>query len=169
MTNEQIAKVSTFYDSLKGAKQATLWYRVNQDNDGPFWTDTGKLVASDDDLEWSEVVSVVDLGQGRYRLARCEDVFSQLRLHWGDEFLGSTKDGQNIQLEKVITPEPFTHFQSINSGPINESGGLSKLIHGLGGGWECSMGGMWLISIPTNQVQNFLKQTDPMGLQRSSR
>lgn len=169
MMKEQTTDVSTFYELLKGAQQATLWYRASKDNDGPFWTHTGQLVVSEDDLEWSEEVSVVDLGQGRYRLARYEDVFSQLRLHWGDEFIGSTKDGQNIQLEKVMTPESFTHFQSINSGPINESGGLSKLIHSLGGGWECSMGGVWLITIPTNQVQNFLKQTSPTGLQWSSR
>ena len=169
MTTEQFAEVPTFYDLLKGARQVTLWYQVSQDNDGPFWTNTGQLVTSDDYLEWSEEVSVVDLGQGRYRLARCEDVFSQLRLHWGDEFYGSTEDGQNIHLEKVMTPEPFTHFQSINSGPINESGGLSKLIHGLGGGWECSMGCLWWISIPTIQAQNFLKQISLTGLQRSSR
>lgn len=169
MTTKQFTEVSTFYDLLKGAKPVTLWYQVSQDNDGPFWTNTGQLVTSDDYLEWSEEVSVVDLGQGRYRLARCADVFSQLRLHWGDEFFGSTKDAQNIHLEKVMTPEPFTHFQSINSGPINETGVLSNLIHGLGGGWECSMGGIWLISIPTNQVQNFLKQTSPTRLERSSR
>ena len=52
MTNEQIAEVSTFYDLLKGAKHATLWYQVSQDNDGPFWTTTGQLVTSDDDFEY---------------------------------------------------------------------------------------------------------------------
>ena len=52
MMKDQTADVSTFYELLKGAQQATLWYRVKPDNDGPFWTNTGQLVAADNDLGW---------------------------------------------------------------------------------------------------------------------
>ena len=169
MTDEQLTNASKFYDLLEKAKLVTLWYKVNGDEQGPFWTEAGDLIASAGDSDWDEKVQVVDLGLGFYRLAGVEDVFSQLRLNWGDEFLGSTIDGINIKLEKVITPEPFTHFKVIGNGQINESSELSKLVHSLNGGWECTFGGMWLISIPSNRSKIFMSECQIKGLKRSSR
>ena len=169
MAHDQIAKASNFYGLLEAAKEVKLWFQVNEDDEGPFWTEAGDLIASAGDSDWDEKVQVVDLGLGCYRLAGVEDVFSQLRLNWGDEFLGSTIDGINIKLEKVITPEPFTHFKVIGNGQINESSELSKLVHSLNGGWECAFGGMWLISIPSNQSKIFMSKCQFNGLKRSSR
>jgi hypothetical protein len=169
MTDEPPTKASKFYDLLDGAKAVTLWFQVNEDEEGPFWTDEGELIASAGDADWCEKVQVVDLGFGRYRLARVEDIFSQLRLNWGDEFLGSTKDGINIKLEKVVAPEPYAHFKLIGHGPIDIKSELSKLIHSLDGGWECSFDGMWLISIPANNSELFIRSGQLKGLKRNSR
>ena len=169
MTNEPPTKASKFYDLLDGAKAVTLWFQVNEDEEGPFWTDEGELIASANDSDWCEEVQVVDLGFGHYRLASIDDVFSQLRLNWGDEFLGSTEDGINIKLEKVVTPEPYAHFKLIGHGPIDNKSELSKLIHSLDGGWECSFGGMWLISIPSNHSELFIRSGQLKGLKRNSR
>ena len=169
MTDEQLTNASKFYDLLEKAKLVTLWYKVNEEDQGPFWTEAGDLIASAGDSDWDEKVQVVDLGFGRYRLACIEDIFSQLRLNWGDEFLGSTEDGINIKLEKVVTPEPYDHFKLIGNGPIDIKSELSKLIHSLDGGWECSFDGMWLISIPANKSKIFMSKCQIKGLKRSSR
>lgn len=147
--------ISAFYNLFKDYEVLELTFPSNADEEGPFWNDDGSLIVYPDGSIQASTLRVVELENGRYRLAE-NPIFEALTtLFWGDEFV-ATRHGSNIlELTSVVIPQQFKHVSSISSYAITSDSPMSNKIHELGGGWETVMGGLLTISLPVNSWSDF--------------
>lgn len=146
---------SPFYALLDGAVSHTLSFPVDDDGYGPHWDASGLLVCEATAEASQEVVEVVELGDGWYRLAeKCDGPFSGLRLQWGDEFKTALRDGQ-LHMERVLSPQPYLHFTFLGDSLPDDTHPVAALVHKLRGGWESVAGGFLTLSIPVDARASF--------------
>jgi hypothetical protein len=147
---------SPFYAQFDDATEFTLCFPTDEDEVGPYWLESGELDTSQGSSRSCERVEVVNLGDGRYRLAlKGEGPFSGLRLNWGDEFVAVEAGGKKLQLQRVGTPPAYKHFRLIVPRGFNNENPLARLVHRFGGGWECVAGGMLTLSVPATMAADF--------------
>lgn len=158
------AMPSEFYALLEDATSTRLVYPVDGKGEGPFWDAQGSIDARCQQWE-DEDVSVVILGQGRYRLAEKEfGPFSSLGLHWGDEFFAQDEGDGTLRLLSVAMPRRFTHYRFwACGGRLNNEHPLAELLHGLGGGWECVAQGLLTLTVPVEHSPVFQSQGLPLA------
>lgn len=150
---------SDFYKNLENAQVYSLSFPADQDGIGPYWDESGKLAIEKLACKVDEPVELVKLGNGRYRLAeKSVGPFSSLRLYWGDEFLGKSLGGNEIELLGILVPLKFKHYSFMVSSGFDNENSLARLVHQNSGGWELVAGGMLTISIPIANVMNFENQ-----------
>lgn len=150
-------EVPSFYRLLEGAKPITLgfWFD-NQTFEGPVDPATAKLTP--ERYDWCEdEVKVVDLGEGRFRLADKPDFGELTEINWGDEFYADSSSN-GLEFVRRVLPAKFRHEQWVMTGPISNETDLSNTIHALGGGWFCIMGGICTVTLPVEAWEVF-KQT----------
>ena len=156
-----------FYDHLLGAEKFSLIFPLSEDRNGLSWLESGKLIQSGDGEIETEDIEAVSLGGNRYRLAeRCLGPFSNLRLHWGDEFFAVRTDGSTLTMTHLALPRPFTHFRYFSSGSLKNSKLIEEIVHEVGGGWETVAGGMLTLTVPVLRVQEFKLRMNATGLLR---
>ena len=149
---------SVFYEQFKNAKPFLVSYPVDvegsgTDGSGPYWLPSGEL-----DLERSqewveEQVDVLELGDNKYQIAEAPDLFTDLRLRWGDVFYAD-REGRKLKLLKVEMPMRYKHYSSVGGAFSNESP-LAELVHRLGGGWGTVAMGFLTITIPANRAEEY--------------
>ncbi len=148
---------SPFYAQFDDAVVATLCFPADEDGVGPYWLESGELDASQSCSRSCEKVEVVDLGNGRYRLAfKNGGPFSGLRLNWGDVFVAEGAVGKQLELLRVTSPPDYKHFEFMVSSSFNNESPLAKLAHRFGGGWEAIAGGMLTLTVPTSTASDFV-------------
>lgn len=154
------APVSPFYALLEPARPYELRFPrpgdpSSDEADGLAWDAAGRVVV-DEEPHWEvEDVDLVDLGNGRYRIA-VPALFSSISLDWGDEFLGEVTGDAQVTIRAVVLPLCFRHYRWISSGPMDRGNSLAELVHRLGGGWATVAGGMWTLTVPESMVDAFV-------------
>ena len=153
--NQNSTYPSPFYAQFEGASQYRLRYPVDEDDLGPYWLESGELIAGAVGQVW-ERIEAVDLGAGRYRLAcKVNAPFSGLRLNWGDEFVAEEVGRNRLQLLRVVTPPAYEHYQLLVPRGFDNENPLARLAHSFGGGWECIAGGMLTLTVPSTRAADF--------------
>jgi hypothetical protein len=159
-SSTDLNELPSFYRLLEGAKSVKLgfWFHT-QNYEGP--VDPADARLSPESFEWcSEDVKVVDLGEGRYRLADKPDLGALTEINWGDEFYAEP-EGAGLEFIGRVQPRRFRHEIWIMGRPITPDSELSKTIHSLGGGWLCVMGGLCTVTLPEEAWEVF-KQIERM-------
>ena len=157
---------SSFYDHLIDAKKFNLCFPLDQDDCGPYWTQTGELILRMGDMPWEEEeIEAVSLGSNRYRLAeRCLGPFTSLRLYWGDEFLADRAQENTLNLTRVVVPRLFEHYRFLTSKGFSNANPIAELVHEVGGGWETVAVGMLTLTVPVFRAQEFQLKMNAAGL-----
>lgn len=157
--------LSPFYDDLSDAQKFSLTFPLDNEGSGPYWLDSGELVSANATESDVEDIEAVVLGNDRYRLAeQCMGPFSNLRLHWGDEFIAKLLEGNKLLLVKLVVPRQFEHFRFLTARGFNNSNPVAELVHELGGGWETVAIGMLTITVPASKAQEFLAKVRAANL-----
>jgi len=149
-----LSEMPSFYRLLEGAKSVNLGFWLDKQNyEGP--VDPTIAPFSPESFEWCSVdVDVVDLGEGRYRLADKPDFCELTEINWGDEFYAEL-EGASLEFVGRVQPGRFRHEIWIMGRPITPDSELSKTIHSLGGGWLCVMGGLCTVTLPEEAWEVF--------------
>lgn len=149
---------SEFYALVAGAADATLDFPVDENTEGPFWSEDGELDLTRCKAREREEVGVVPLGSNRYRLAeRQMGPFSVLRLNWGDEFNADRGTDGTLRLTSVCMPKRYTHVHLFVGRGFTGEYEFVRRLHALGGGWELVAGGMLTLTIPRPHAAEFLR------------
>jgi len=166
--NQNSIHPSPFYELFDDATESILCFPSDDDGVGPYWLDSGELDTSQGSSRSCEKVEVVNLGDGRYRLAlKGEGPFSALRLNWGDEFVAEESGKNRLQLLRVVTPPAYKHYQLLVPRGFDNENPLARLVHSFGGGWECIAGGMLTLTVPSTTAADFeeaAQQADLMSV-----
>jgi hypothetical protein len=158
--NQTTTYPSPFYAQFEGATQYRLRFPVDEDDLGPYWLESGELIAGASGQIW-ERIEAVDLGAGRYRLAcKVNAPFSGLRLNWGDEFLTEVTGRNRLRLLRVATPLAYRHYSLIVPRRFDNEEALAVLVHRFGGGWEAVAGGMLTLSVPAGVAADFARAAE---------
>lgn len=119
-----------------------------------------------------ELVLLVPLGDGRYRLAeKLEGPFSALPMSWSDEFFAVEDSHGSLRFRRMASPQKFAHLRLTIAEPFVGDGLASDLIHLHGGGWETVAGGMLTVTVPIEKQQMLIDALSeakvlPTGVQR---
>jgi len=168
MMNHNSAHPSPFYALFDDVTESTLCFPTDEDEVGPYWLESGDLDTSQGSSRSCEKVEVVNLGDGKYRLAlKSDGPFSGLRLNWGDEFVAEESGKNRLQLLRVVTPPAYKHYQLLVPRGFDNENPLARLAHSFGGGWECIAGGMLTLTVPSTTAADFeeaAQQADLMSV-----
>jgi len=148
--------LSPFYAQFESAMEFVLKYRIGKDGNCPALNEAGEASTDSnlDQEDWD--IEAVDLGGGKYLLASVSMApFSNLSLHWGDEFFADPAGANALTLVSVVFPKKYEHFGVITSGPFSNADLSAKIVHELGGGWETVAGGMLTLTVPVSRVAEF--------------
>lgn len=162
---------SPFYAQLEPCSKFELEYPFVDDVDFK----TVQFTGTGEQANWevvAELVALVDLGGGLFRLAeKLDGPFSALPMCWGDEFLATAVEGGRLRFKQMCGTQKYEHLQLLLSGPFEAEGKASELIHLHGGGWEVVAGGMFTATVPVGNAQALLQALKaagafPVGLAR---
>jgi hypothetical protein len=147
---------SPFYSLVEPATQFTLQFPYVHDID-IYERDLHQVGAASPREIVEEPVMLVPLGQDRYRLAeRLDGAFSELFMHWGDEFIAEDSGPGSLTFLRMVAPRKFVHFRFITSPGFRSETRVIGHIHRCGGGWETVAGGMLTMTIPVEKEQEFI-------------
>ncbi len=164
---------SPFYAQLEPSSKFELEYPFVDDVDFKALQFTGTREQADWETV-AELVALVDLGGGLFRLAeKLDGPFSALPMCWGDELFATETGPGRLRFEHMGSAQKYEHLQLILSGPFEAEGKASELIHLHGGGWEVEAGGMFTATVPVGNAQALLQDLRevgavPYGLHRGS-
>ena len=137
-----------FADLLTGAKLRCLHFSGTDQSEGPFWNEEGDVIEHRNGLTLDATLLVVDLGNGKFRLAENPCFDDLTTLFWGDEFYATETQSGELQINKIALPLKFKHQTSIVGGKIDtNSEYLNKIVES-GGNWELIAGGFLITSVP---------------------
>ena len=137
-----------FADLLKGAKRRCLNFPGSDQSEGPFWNEVGDVIEQQNGLPLDATLLVVDLGDGKFRLAENPCFDDLTTLFWGDEFYATETQSGELQINKIALPLKFKHQTSIVGGKIDLNSEYFKKIVESGGNWELIAGGFLITSVP---------------------
>lgn len=163
---------SSFYAQLEPSSEFVLEYPYVDDVDFTKLQFTGIGEQADWEVA-EELVALVDLGGGLFRLAeKMDGPFSGLPMSWGDEFFAVESRPGRLRFQRMDSPQRFFHLRLFLSGPFEPSGKASELIHRHGGGWEVIAGGMLTATAPVDNEQELVQDLReanafPVGLVRA--
>ncbi|MGY0194569.1 hypothetical protein ACWA7J_05775 [Leptothrix sp. BB-4] len=158
--------VSPFYDLLEPAVAYEVTFPLTDEGPeryGLYWDDDGLVLEGRDGRTELEFMELVELGQGRYRIA-VPDLFSVSRLDWGDEFVGVLTGERQVTIQKVVLPRRYRHFHLMMSGPMDPDSELARLVHRCQGAWATAAVGMWTLTVPVSMVDEFTAGASGLGL-----
>lgn len=137
-----------FADLLTGAKLRCLNFPGSDQSEGPFWNEEGDVIEKENGLPLDATLLVVDLGDGKFRLAENPCFDDLTTLFWGDEFYATETQSGELQINKIALPLKFKHQTSIVGGKIDaNSEYLNKIVES-GGNWKLIAGGFLITSEP---------------------
>ena len=163
---------SSFYAQLEPNANFVLEYPYVDDVDFTKLQFNGVGEQADWEVA-EELVALVDLGDGLFRLAeKMDEPFSGLPMSWGDEFFALESGPGRLRFHRLVSPQKFSHLRLILSGPFEPDGKASELIHRHGGGWDVVAGGMLTATVPVEKQQALvlaLREANafPVGLART--
>ena len=137
-----------FADLLKGAKRRCLHFSGTDQSEGPFWNEEGDFIHQQNGLPLDATLLVVDLGNGKFRLAENPYFDDLTTLFWGDEFYAMETQSGELQINKIALPLKFKHQTSIVGGKVDLNSEHFKKIVESGGNWELIAGGFLITSAP---------------------
>ena len=139
-----------FADLLKGAKRRCLNFPGSDQAEGPFWNEQGDVIEQRNGLHLDTTLLVVDLSDGKFRLAENPCFDDLTTLFWGDEFYATETQSGELQINKIALPLKFKHQTSIVGGKIDVNSEHFKKIVESGGNWELIAGGFLITSVPVD-------------------
>lgn len=137
-----------FADLLTGAKLRCLHFPGTAQSEGPFWNEEGHVIEQQNGLPLDATLLVVDLGDGKFRLAENPCFDDLTTLFWGDEFYATETKSGELEINKIALPLKFKHQTSIVGGKIDLNSEHFKKIVESGGNWELIAGGFLITSVP---------------------
>ena len=135
-----------FADLLTGAKLRCLHFPGTAQSEGPFWNEEGDVIEQKNGLTLDATLLVVDLGDGKFRLAENPCFDDLTTLFWGDEFYATETQSGELQINKIALPLKFKHQTSIVGGKIDLNSEHFKKIVESGGNWELIAGGIMMVT-----------------------
>ena len=141
-----------FADLLKGAKHRSLHFPGTAQSEGPFWNEEGDVMEQENGLPLDATLLVVDLGNGKFRLAENPCFDDLTTLFWGDEFYATETQSGELEVNKIVLPLKFRHQTSIVGGKIDVNSEHFKKIVESGGNWELIAGGFLITSVPVEAL-----------------
>ncbi len=142
-----------FVDLLIGAKLRCLHFPGAARSEGPFWNEEGNVNEQQNGLPLDATLFVVDLGNGKFRLAENPCFDDLTTLFWGDEFYAMKTQSGELQIHKIALPLKFKHQTSIVSGKIDVNSEHFKKIVESGGNWELIAEGFLITSMPVDVLK----------------
>lgn len=139
-----------FADLLTGAKLRCLHFPGTAQSEGPFWNEEGDVIEQQNGLPLDATLLVVDLGDGKFRLAENPCFDDLTTLFWGDEFYATETKSDELEINKIALPLKFKHQTSIVGGKIDLNSEHFKKIVESGGNWELIAGGFLITSMPVD-------------------
>ena len=139
-----------FVDLLTGAKLRCLHFPGTARSEGPFWNEEGNVIEQQNGLPLDASLLVVDLGNGKFRLAENPCFDDLTTLFWGDEFYATETQSGELEINKIALPLKFKHQTSIVVGKIDVTSEHFKKIVESGGNWELIAGGFFITSMPVD-------------------
>ena len=154
--------VIKFAELLKGAAARNLVFPCNDQFEGPFWLEDGSVIENKSGQTSDATLRVVELGQGKFRLAENPCFEDLTTLHWGDEFYASENKAGVLVINQIDVPLKFKHQTSIVGGSINLNSDYFQQIVEQGGNWELIAGGVLITSVPIVGSIHFKVADAPM-------
>lgn len=112
-----------------------------------------------DNLGEESKLWVTEVGPNRFRLLESNSfVFSDYLLLWGDEIIVAPSGDGTYRLVEVVAPSAMAHIFTLGGSPQGATG-FTKVLHELGGEWECDMGGMTMIHVPHDNRDELIRVT----------
>lgn len=142
-----------FADLFIGAKLRCLHFSGSDQSEGPFWNEEGYVIDQQYGLPLDATLLVVDLGNGRFRLAENPCFDDLTTLFWGDEFYATETQSGELQINKIALPLKFKHQTCIVGGKIDVNSEFFKKIVESGGNWELIAGGFLITSVPVDVLK----------------
>jgi hypothetical protein len=142
-----------FADLLTGAKLRCLHFSGSDQSEGPFWNEEGEVIEQQNGLSLDATLLVVDLGDGKFRLAENPCFDDLTTLYWGDEFYATETQSGELAINKIALPLKFKHQTSIVGGKIDLTSEHFKKIVESGGNWELIAGGFLITSVPVDVLK----------------
>jgi hypothetical protein len=137
-----------FADLLTGAKLRCLHFPGTVQSEGPFWNEEGDVIQQQNGLPLDATLLVVNLGDGKFRLAENPCFDDLTTLFWGDEFYATETKSGELEINKIALPLKFKHQTSIVGGKIDANSEYLNKIVEFGGNWELIAGGFLITSVP---------------------
>ena len=85
-------------------------------------------------------------------------IFSDFLLLWGDEVIVRKESDGIYRVVEVVTPSAMAHDFSIGGSPQGATE-FTRILHGLGGEWECDMGGLTMVHFPFCHQEELQRRT----------
>lgn len=92
----------------------------------------------------------------RFRLWSSSGFMADYILYYGDEIVVEPIGNNTWQFVSLVEPSAMSHFFCIASAPPKS---ITKILHRMGGEWECDMGGITHFHIPTASIEEFSEET----------
>ena len=137
-----------FTELLRGATARNLIFLCNDQSEGPFWSEDGCVVKYQTGHFSEATLRVVELGEGKFRLAENPCFEDLTTLYWGDEFYAAENKAGDLVITQIDVPLKFKHKTSIVGGSINLNSDYFQEIVENGGNWELIAGGILITSMP---------------------
>ena len=138
--------VIKFTELLRGAAPRNLVFPCNDQSEGPFWLENGTVIEYKSGQTSDATLRVVELVQGKFRLAENPCFEDLTTLHWGDEFYASENKAGDLVIIQIDIPLKFEHQTSIVGGSINLNSNYFQQIVEQGGNWELIAGGIMMVT-----------------------
>jgi hypothetical protein len=161
--NEAWNFTSEFYKITVDGSEISLEFPADEQGIGPFWNEDGIIDLSKFEYWDEEIVSIVSLGDNRYRLAVNPSPFSGIRLYWGDEFIANKIRENTLRITSICTPQPYFHARLMISGTFNNEHQVAHYLHSHNGGWEAMAGGILTLTVPAEHRSEFQRLLDEVG------
>jgi hypothetical protein len=138
--------VIKFTELLRGATARNLVFTCNDQSEGPLWLEDGSVIENKTGQTSEARLRVVELGQGKFRLAENPCFEDLTTLYWGDEFYAAEKNAGDLLILKIDLPLKFKHKTCIVGGSINLNSQYFQEIVEQGGNWELIAGGIMMVT-----------------------
>jgi hypothetical protein len=144
-----------FTELLRGATARNLVFACNDQSEGPFWLEDGAVIEYQNGQTSEATLRVVELGEGKVRLAENPCFEDLTTLYWGDEFYAAENKAGDLVITQIDVPLKFKHQSSIVGGSINLNSDYFQEIVEQGGNWELIAGGILITSVPIVESIHF--------------
>ncbi len=103
---------------------------------------------------------VTEVDTNRFRLLESNSfVMSDFFLFWGDEVIVEpVPETGAFRLVEVIFPSAVVHEFFLGGSPQGAEG-FTRILHELGGEWECDMGGLTMVHVPRDRLDELRART----------